>query len=246
MPKTTYERFPPKLLTCRSYEHSWNDSLENEFESEAYAITGDTGSLKTAIIKSLNAAAPFKKRIIRRNNKPHLTSLIRKKIMTRSRLKNKANKSGKEEDLKAYKKQRNLVLKLNKKAKKNFRKSCTTTNDKMKNKNIWKLCKPFFTEKGSQYNQNITLIEKKRPISKKPKVANIFKKYFVNITKTLNIPEWKPQKGFTFQNLDIILDTFSRHPSVIQEKENTKEKTIEVSLVFVTFSLGKLTEPSSA
>ena len=33
-----------------------------------------------------------------------LTSLIRKEIMAKPRLKNKANKSGKEEDLKAYKK----------------------------------------------------------------------------------------------------------------------------------------------
>ena len=80
--------------------------------------------------------------------------------MTRPRLKNKPNKSGKVEDLKAYQKQRNPVLKLNRKAKKNFLKSCISTNDKMKNKNFWKLCKPFFTEKGSQYNQNITLIEK--------------------------------------------------------------------------------------
>ena len=143
--------------------------------------------------------------------------------MTRSRLKNKANKSGKEEDLKAYKKQRNLVLKLNRKAKKNFLKSCISTNYEMKSKNFWKLCKPFFTEKGSQYNQNIMLTEKKHSISEKHKVANIFNKYFVNITKTLNIPEWKPQKGLTFQNLDIILDTFSSHPSVIQIKEKTNK-----------------------
>ena len=68
--------------------------------------------------------------------------------MKRSRLKNKANKSGKEEDLKAYKKQRNLVLKLNRKAKKNFLKSCFSTNGKMKNKNFWKLCKPFFYREG--------------------------------------------------------------------------------------------------
>ena len=92
--KTTYERFSPKLLTYRSYKQSWNDSLKNKFESEAYAI--QSGNI-------LNAVAPFKKRIVRGNNKPHLTSLIRKEIMTRSRLKNKANKSGKEEDLKAYK-----------------------------------------------------------------------------------------------------------------------------------------------
>ena len=63
--KTTYERFPPKLLMYRSYKHSWNDSLKNKFKSEAYAIQfGDIGSLKTAIIKSLNAVAPFKKRIV--------------------------------------------------------------------------------------------------------------------------------------------------------------------------------------
>ena len=140
--KITYERFPPKLLTYRSYEHSWNDSLKNKFKSEAYAIqSGDIGSLKTVIVKSLNTVAPFKKRIVRGNNKPHITSLIRKEIMTRSRLKNKANKSGKEEDLKAYKKQRNLVLKLNRKAKKNFLESCISTNDRMENKNFWKLCK---------------------------------------------------------------------------------------------------------
>ena len=102
--KTTYERCLPKLLTYRSYEHSWHDSLQNKFKSEAYAIqSGDIGSLKTVIIKSLNTVAPFKKRIVRGNNKPHITCLIRKNIMTRSRLKNKANKSRKEEDLKGSK-----------------------------------------------------------------------------------------------------------------------------------------------
>ena len=147
--KTTYERFPPKLLMYRSYEHSWNDSLKNKFESEAYTVqSGDIGSLKTEIIKSLKVVAPFKKRIVRGNNKRHLTSLIRKEIMTRPRLKNKANKSGVEEDLKAYKKQRNLVLKLNRKAKKNLLKSRISANNKMINKNFWKLCKSFFYREG--------------------------------------------------------------------------------------------------
>ena len=151
MVKTTYERFPPKLLTYRSYEDSWKNTPKNKFESEAYTIpSGYIGSLKPAIIKSLNAVAPFKKRIVRGNNKPKLTFLIRKEIMTRSRLKNKANKSGKEKDLKAYKKQRNLVLKLNRKTKKNFLKSCISTNYKMKKINFLKFCKLFFTEKGSQ------------------------------------------------------------------------------------------------
>ena len=97
----------------------------------------------------------------------------------------------------------------------------------MKNKNFWKLFKPFLTEKGSQCNQTVTLVEKKknkkRSTFEKHEVANIFNKYFFNITKALNIPEWKPKKGFTFQNLDIILDSFSSHPSFIQIKEKANK-----------------------
>ena len=52
-----------------------------------------------------------------------MTSQMRKAIMKRSRLKNKANKSGKLADKTAYKTQRNLVVKLNKEAKKSFLKN---------------------------------------------------------------------------------------------------------------------------
>ena len=44
--------------------------------------------------------------------------ILRKEIMKRSNLKNVANKSGKIEDKKRYKIQRNVVTKLNKKLKK--------------------------------------------------------------------------------------------------------------------------------
>ena len=58
---------------------------------------GGTTSLKSVITKSLIIVAPFKKQIVRvrGNNKPHIKSLIRKKIMTRSRLKSKATKKWK-------------------------------------------------------------------------------------------------------------------------------------------------------
>ena len=144
-----------------------------------------------------------------------------------------------DEDPKTYKKQQNLVLKPNRKAKKNFLKNCICTNDKMKNKIFWKLSKSFFTEKGSQYNQNVTLIEKNTLNLKKHKVANIFNKHYVNVTKTLIILEWKPQKRLIFQNLDITLNTFSPHTRVIQIKQKRNKDVL-------TFSLGKLTEPSSA
>ena len=60
----------------------------------------------------------------------HINKALRKEIMKRSRLKNKANKSGKEDDKRIYKIQRNTVTKLNNELKKrtlnkNFRKETT-------------------------------------------------------------------------------------------------------------------------
>ena len=95
----------------------------------------------------------------------------------------------------------------------------------MKNKNFWKLFKPFFIEKGSQYDQNITLIEKKRSISEKHKVANIFNKYFVNITKTLNIPviqikEKTNKDAFSFHHV-LPWETYQAILSVNQKKSTS-------------------------
>ena len=89
--KITYERFPTKLLTYRSYEYAWNYSIINKFELEAQAIqSGDIGSLKSVITKkSLNTVALLKKGIVCGNNKLDITSLIRKEITARSMLKNK-------------------------------------------------------------------------------------------------------------------------------------------------------------
>ena len=79
--------------------------------------------------------------------------------MKRYLLKNKANKSGKPDDKTVYKTQRNLFVQLNKEAKKSFLKNQITENATNKTQNFCKLCKPFFTEKGSHYKQKFTLKE---------------------------------------------------------------------------------------
>ena len=81
--------------------------------------------------------------------------------MKRCRLKNKANNSGKSADKTAYKTQRNLVVKLNKEAKKSFLKNQITKNATNKTKFFWKLCQSFFNERGSPYKQKFTLKIKK-------------------------------------------------------------------------------------
>ena len=64
--------------------------------------------------------------------------------MTRSRLKNRTNKSRKEEDLKVFKRQRNLVLKLNRKKKrKTSSKFVSSRTIKWKIKNFGSFGNPF-------------------------------------------------------------------------------------------------------
>ena len=67
-----------------------------------------------------------------------MISSLKKAITKISRLKNKANNSGKLAVIKTHKIQRNIVVKLNEDAKKSF-------------------LKGFFTEKGFNYRQKITL-----------------------------------------------------------------------------------------
>ena len=114
-----------------------------------------------------------------------MTSQLRKAIMKRSRLKNKSNKSGKSANTTAYKAQRDLVVKLNKEAKKNFLKIQITENVTSKTKKYCKLCKTFFTEKGLQ---KFTLKTKRGVTSSETRIANIFNNYYVNIAKSLNTP----------------------------------------------------------
>ena len=88
-----------------------------------------------------------------------MTSQLRKTIMKRSRLNlaNKANKSGKPADNTAYKKQRNLVVKSNKEAKKAFLKNKITEKAANKTKIFWKLCKASLTKKVFIRNRNLLL-----------------------------------------------------------------------------------------
>ena len=64
-----------------------------------------------------------------------------------------------------------------------------------KRKFFWKLCKPFFSGKGSHYKQKFTLKTKRVVTLSETTIANIFNNYFVNITKSLNIPAWNPENS---------------------------------------------------
>ena len=86
-------------------------------------------------------------------------------------LKNKANKTRKSVDIFNYIKQRNLVVKINHKCKREY---FDKLNVKTTTKPFWKTCKPYFSNKHSHGGSKITLIENDRIISENNKIAKTF------------------------------------------------------------------------
>ena len=72
----------------------------------------DYSNFQKKITNTLNKHAPKETKTFRGNQKPHVNETLRKAIMKRSQLKNKANKDRNVTDGSHYRKQRNYVVKL--------------------------------------------------------------------------------------------------------------------------------------
>ena len=119
MLKTTFHKEEPKTLIYRDYK---TFSLE-KFSSELFLRlesqeNNGYQTFETNFVNTLNNQAPRKSKIFRGNQKPYFHKILRNAIIKRSQLKHKTYKTKSTDDLKKYKKQRNLVVKLNKNCKK--------------------------------------------------------------------------------------------------------------------------------
>ena len=173
--------------------------------------TGNFSDFNNEFKNTLNNHALIKSSKVRGNTKPHVNKIPRKEIMKRSNLKNIANKSGKTEDKKRYKIQRNVITKLNKKLKKAYFKEKLPKGKDVKD--FWNFCKPYFTNKGVCNEEKIILVEKEEVLRKDSKISDTFNNYFVNITDELGIYKW----GNIPQNcLDSTekIKYFNNHPSI--------------------------------
>ena len=99
--------------------------------------------------------------------------------MKRSRLRNKFLNTRSDLDRKAYNKQRNYVVSLLRKEKKQFY-SNLNTNIMAENRTFWKTAKPLLTDKPNKTSR-ITLIAEERVISQDHLIAKTFNEYFINI-----------------------------------------------------------------
>ena len=151
-----------------------------------------------------------------RGNKPHVKSDMRKEIMKRTRLKNRANKSGNDEDRKKYKQQRNLIVSMNRKAKRDFYHS-VDINAIDNDKKFWKAVKPMFSN-GNPMGEKIVLIEEGEVISDDKVIAECLNSHFVNITDSLGLdPSFKDDGiDVSLENkVDKATEKYKDHPSIV-------------------------------
>ena len=149
--KTKFEKFEPKKLIYRNFKQ-----FKLDICNSMSAVRTHT-AFENNFVSILDKHAPKKTNILRGNQNHHFNKNLWKPIMIRSRLKNKANKSKNPIDIAKFKRQKNLVQNLNKQTKlQYFEKLSVDCNSKP----FWKACKPYFSNKNSNIQENIMLLEK--------------------------------------------------------------------------------------
>ena len=128
---------------------------------------------------------PFRKKILQHNDDPFMTKELRKEIMKRSKFKNNYNNNRHYENWLLYKKQRNYCLSLLRKTRKSYFEKLNI-KEIGDNKTFWKTVRPYFSDKDNK-SSKITLVENNIVIADEKRVAELMNKYFINITKNLNL-----------------------------------------------------------
>ena len=214
MLKTTYEALPPKIIKYRK----WKNFDDNLFRYELtrhlkFNVINNYSSFEKIFTNILDKHAPIKTKFIRGNNKQHLTKNLRKAIMKRSKLKNIANKTKSPEDFACYKKQRNLVVNMNRQARKSyFTGTISGTNC------FWKAVKPYFGSKSSDCEERILLVENNEVVNNEGELSFIFNQYFNRITDDLDIPIIPVLTSTDPNPVSNAITKYATHPSIVAIK----------------------------
>ena len=205
---------------------NFRTDLENKLEE----CPKHNENVEKTFVNVLDAHAP-------RNHKSHVDKNLPKAIMKRSKLKNKANRTKLQEDIPKDKKQRNLVVKLNKDSKLRYFNNIETSKN---SKPFWNECKPYFSNKNTHGDSKIILIEKEKittnsnEVIKKEtllvsndEIAKAFNKHFGGNVETLNTFQWPSNNTDVLNDqLTAIIKKFRNHTSIIKlkSKYNFQEK----------------------
>ena len=165
--------------------------------------------------------APKKSKYIRGNEKPHMNKGLKKAIMKRTRLLNSYRKSKSSSDWEAYRAQRNLVTKLNRRTRVTYFDRAIKCSER-NSKTFWNSCKPFLSNKGA-VTRDINLSQNGSPVQEDVEIAKLFNVHFNQITNSLNLRDWDPiYESVTITDPTLrSIDKFKSHPSILAIKSNT-------------------------
>ena len=134
--KTKFEKFEPKKLIQGNVKQFNNDHFKLDICNNI-SVVRTHAAFEHSFVSILDKHALKKTKILRGNQKTHFNKNLRKQIMIRLRLKNKANQSKNPIDIVKFKSQRNLAASSNKQTKlQYFEKPSVDCNSKP----FWKAC----------------------------------------------------------------------------------------------------------
>ena len=145
--------------------------------------------------------------------------------MTRSRLKNKANKLKNPSDIVKFKRQRNLVVNLNKQAKFQYFEKLTVDCN---SKSFWKACKLNFSNKIVIYKKILCCMKRINCYqNKKMSVVPTFSKHFGSVRDSLNLFSWPEDLLMSSANdtINCIIKKFAFQGNIKAIKNKMKIKS---------------------
>ena len=150
-----------------------------------------------------------------------MTKEISKRIITRSKHKNRSTKWPSRENFLAFKKQKNICKNLNKKTKKNYFPK-VTSNGVMGNKQFWNTVKPFLTSKGFLHNEDMALYIGDKTVTGCNELAKEFNEHYINIVQNrTGKVTIKLQRSNKYKStVETIIKTYEHHPSIKLIKEH--------------------------
>ncbi len=233
-----YRKKGPKIIAYRNYAKFCADDFRKDLcdqISSELQDNEDYGAIDTVATDTLNRHAPLKKKYLRANDGPFMTKALRKAMMHRKRLRNRYIKNRTEENLKAFKTQRNLCVKLLRKTKSDYYRNLDL-GDLTDNRKFWKTVKPVFSNEV-QINSSVTLIEDGKMITEDSEIAEIFSNYFANITESLGISEdqavLSPTNGIN-DPIEKAIKKYENHPSIKMIKGSCELSQFEFKPVTVS------------
>ena len=189
-------------------------------------------SFKETVNIILEKHAPTKKRYVRANQAFFITKTLSKEIMKRSRLRNKFLNTKSDIDRKVYNKQRNYVVSLLRKEKKDFYGNLDISKV-TDNRVFWKIFKLKIPDKVKIRS----LVEDDKILYQDAEIAKTFNE-FINIP-ILNMPK---NQNFSIQTRSLeentvsgIIERYKHHPSInlIKSKNSCLANSFSVTPVSV-------------